>query len=123
MKLKRIDLSYGKGKKSLSIPEPNLAGFLKPISTDKRLEADEAFTNALDNPIGNEKLAKIVFAWIQDKIFEDGSYWCGYTFPDMVIWPEEKITWTNAVVLIAADAIYNLTPAGRLFNHEHWGKT
>ena len=70
--------------------------------------------------MGNQKLAEIVFTWIQDKIFEDGSYWCGYTFPDMVIWPEEKITWTNAVVLMAADAIYQLTPAGHMFSHEFW---
>jgi hypothetical protein len=36
----------------------------------------------------------------------------------MVLWPEEKITWTNAVVLMAADALYDLTPAGRLFSHQ-----
>jgi hypothetical protein len=38
----------------------------------------------------------------------------------MVLWPEEKITWTNAVVLMAADALYNLTPAGRMFSHRAW---
>ncbi len=70
--------------------------------------------------MGNDNLAKIVFNWIQDRCFDDGTYWCGFTFPDMVIWPEEKITWTNAVVLMAADALYNLTPAGQLFNHEFW---
>ncbi len=70
--------------------------------------------------MGNIKLSEILFNWIQDKMFEDGSYWCGYTFPDMVVWPEEKISWTNAVVLMAADAIYNITPAGRIFNHEFW---
>ena len=70
--------------------------------------------------IGNFELAHIVFDWIQDRTFEDGTCWCGYTFPDMVIWPEEKVTWTNAVVLMAADALYNLTPAGRLFYHSSW---
>lgn len=72
---------------------------------------------------GNRSLAEIVFSWIADKRFEDGTYWCGYTFPDMVIWPEEKISWTNAVVLMAADAIYDLTPAGRLFSHRFWEAT
>lgn len=70
--------------------------------------------------MGNFLLARIVFSWISDYAFDDGTYWCGFTFPDMVIWPEEKITWTNAVVLMAADALYQLTPAGRLFSHEYW---
>jgi hypothetical protein len=38
----------------------------------------------------------------------------------MTVWPEEKITWTNAVVLLAADALFDLTPAGRIFNHRFW---
>ena len=70
--------------------------------------------------MGNDLLARIVFNWICDHTFDDGTFWCGFTFPDMVIWPEEKITWTNAVVLMAADALYDLTPASRLFCHDHW---
>lgn len=70
--------------------------------------------------IGNRSLAEIVFHWISDKKFEDGSYWSGFTYPDMTIWPEDKLTWTNAVVLMAADALYDLTPAGRLFSHRFW---
>jgi hypothetical protein len=52
--------------------------------------------------MGNSKLAEIVFNWISECTFDDGSYWCGFTFPDMVIWPEDKITWTNGVVMMAA---------------------
>jgi hypothetical protein len=70
--------------------------------------------------MGNNLLARIVFSWICDHTFEDHTFWCGFTFPDMVLWPEEKITWTNAVVLMAADALYDLTPAARLFNHAYW---
>ena len=70
--------------------------------------------------IGNRSLAEIVFHWISDKKFDDGSYWAGFTFPDMTIWPEDKLTWTNAVVLMAADALYDLTPASRLFSHRFW---
>jgi len=70
--------------------------------------------------MGNRNLSEIVFTWIQNKTNEDGSYWCGFTCPDMTIWPKDKSTWTNAVVLIAADAIYDLTPAGRLFSHRFW---
>lgn len=72
---------------------------------------------------GNAKVAEIVFNWLHERKFEDASYWCGFTFPDMVIWPEEKITWTNGVVLMAADALYHLTDASRLFNHEFWRET
>lgn len=69
---------------------------------------------------GNERIAGIIFNWMHERRFEDGSYWCGFTYPDMVIWPEEKITWTNAVVLMAADALYHLTPASCLFHHGFW---
>ena len=70
--------------------------------------------------MGHTDLAGIVFGWISDKRFEDGTFWCGYTFPDMVVWPEDKITWTNAVVLMALDALFQLTPAHDLFSHDHW---
>jgi len=70
--------------------------------------------------MGNRELGEIVFGWIRDRTFEDGSYWCGFTFPDMVIWPEDRLTWTNAVVLMAVDALYHMTPASRLFSHRVW---
>ena len=69
---------------------------------------------------GKIETAKLVFSWIQDRVYKDNTFWCGYTYPDMVIWPEEKISWTNAVVLLAADAIYSLTPASGLFSHRSW---
>jgi hypothetical protein len=70
--------------------------------------------------MGNLKLAEIVFSWIVDRRFDDGSYWCGFVCPDMVIWPEDKLTWTNAAALMAADAIYNLSAASGLFSHKFW---
>ena len=70
--------------------------------------------------MGNFELAKIVFNWICDRKYEDGSYCCGFTCPELIIWPQDKITWTNAAALIAADAIYHLTPASVLFSHRFW---
>ena len=70
--------------------------------------------------MGSSKKADIVFSWIQDRVYDDKTFWCGYTYPDMVIWPEEKLSWTNAVVLMAADALYELSPASRLFSHTSW---
>jgi hypothetical protein len=70
--------------------------------------------------MGAVKQGGIVFNWIQDRTFPDGSYWSGFTYPEIVVWPEDKITWTNAAILLAADALYDLTPAGRLFGHQFW---
>ncbi len=123
---------------------PILAGVLTGSDAQKRIDrywakymiADRGVRCVSDEPwvtiaetselvialaaMGNRSLAKIVFSWIADRRYEDDSYWCGFTYPDMIIWPEEKITWTNAAALIAADAIYNLTSAGQLFSHEFW---
>ncbi len=70
--------------------------------------------------IRQTKLARILLEWIAPRTFEDGTFWCGFTFPEGVIWPEEKITWTNGVVLLAADALCGLTPASSLFRHDFW---
>ncbi|MBN2284750.1 MAG: phenyltransferase domain-containing protein [Deltaproteobacteria bacterium] len=72
--------------------------------------------------MGNTGLAEMFLKWIADKKFDDGTYWCGVTFPDGVIWPEEKITWTNAAVIMAVDAVYNITPASQLFKHTFWSR-
>ncbi len=70
--------------------------------------------------MGETEKALIIFNWLSAHTFDDGSFWCGFTVPDMTRWPEEKITWTNAVVLLAADALFNLTPGGQLFSHSWW---
>jgi hypothetical protein len=69
---------------------------------------------------GDRKRAARIFELLRDYRYPDGSYWCGFTIPERTIWPEEKISWTNAVVLLAADAIYRLTPAAGLFDHDFW---
>lgn len=79
------------------------------------------FVLALD-AMGDKDLAKIVFNWIMDCRFEDGTFWCGFTHPDMIIWPEDKLTWTNAVVMMAADALYSITQASNLFDHAFWAE-
>jgi len=40
--------------------------------------------------IEDDNRAKTIFSWLGDKRYPDGSYWMGVTFPDTVIWPEEK---------------------------------
>ncbi len=70
--------------------------------------------------LGRREKAGMVFSWIQSKVYEDKTFWCGHTVPDMNIWPEEKIAWTNAAVLMALDTLYELTGAARLFSHSAW---
>ncbi|MDJ0830274.1 MAG: phenyltransferase domain-containing protein [Desulfobacterales bacterium] len=70
--------------------------------------------------MGNHALAAEVLHWISDKRYRDGAFWCGFTCPDMTIWPEDKLTWTNAVILMAADALHELSPASCLFHHQFW---
>jgi hypothetical protein len=70
--------------------------------------------------IGDFDRAETVFNWLRDKKFDDGCYWMGVTFPDTVIWPEEKTSWTAAAVLLAYDALNEMTPASRMFNHSFW---
>jgi hypothetical protein len=70
--------------------------------------------------IGAYEEAEQVFSWLGDKKYDDGSYWMGVTFPDQVVWPDEKTTWTAAAVLLAYDALRGGTPAGGLFSHSSW---
>ncbi|PID75009.1 MAG: phenyltransferase domain-containing protein [Desulfobacterales bacterium] len=70
--------------------------------------------------MGRRDKAAMVFSWIQSKVYEDNTFWCGYTLPDMKIWPEEKFSWTNAAGIMAMDALYEGTDASRLFSHWAW---
>ncbi|MGQ9609613.1 MAG: lactate racemase domain-containing protein [bacterium] len=55
----KIHISYGNEKKEISIPDSNLAGFLKPSLPVKRIKPEDAFNSALNEPIGNVKLEDI----------------------------------------------------------------
>lgn len=66
--------------------------------------------------MGRREQACVVFDWIGERRFEDGAYWAGFTFPDMTVWPQDRLTWTQAGVLLAADALFRLSPAADLFS-------
>jgi hypothetical protein len=59
--------------------------------------------------------ARVLFTNIQQFQLGDGSWWTGYVFTDQVHWPDEKPTWTAAAVLLAADALMNITAGANLF--------
>lgn len=70
--------------------------------------------------IGRFQAAETTLNWILDKRYPNGAFWTGVTFPDGIIYTGEETTWTGAAVLLAADILYHLTPAGRLFRHATW---
>ena len=55
-------------------------------------------------------LTKIL--WHQDC---DGGWWTGHVYLENIFWPPEKPTWTGAAVILAIDAIEELTDGHRLF--------
>ncbi len=59
--------------------------------------------------------AKILFATLPQWQQTDGGFVTGYVFKDNLIWPEDKTSWTAGAVLLAADAIFKLTPAAHIF--------
>jgi hypothetical protein len=71
--------------------------------------------------MGRREQARVVFGWMGERRFEDGAYWAGFTFPDMTVWPQDRLTWTQAGVLLAADALFRLSPAAGLFSPDPGG--
>jgi hypothetical protein len=65
---------------------------------------------------GFDDLALDLFTWAQRLRQDDGSYWTGLVFPDLVTFPnEERSTYTAAAVVLAADALSDASPAAGLF--------
>lgn len=59
--------------------------------------------------------ARELFANLARYQIEDGSWWTGYAFADDVMWPDERPTWTAGAVLLAIDALDQVTNASHLF--------
>lgn len=68
--------------------------------------------------MGNFLEAETLLRWIQDNRYDDGAYWTGLALPEREIYTREKTSWTGAAVLLAADMLYELSPACRLFSHQ-----
>jgi hypothetical protein len=60
--------------------------------------------------IGDRGCAARLFADVQHLRADDGAYWTGYVYPDDAHWPVEQSTFTAAAVVLAADALADLTP-------------
>ena len=64
---------------------------------------------------GEQAKAHNLFNDLQRFQVEDGSWWTGYVFTDDVHWPDERPAWTAAAIMLAADALFQLTPAHAFF--------
>ncbi|WP_210443315.1 prenyltransferase [Nocardioides sp. SYSU D00065] len=60
--------------------------------------------------VGDRERALQLFADMQHLRTDAGSYWTGYVWPDEVNWPAEQTTYTAAAVVLAADALSDITP-------------
>ncbi|WP_084959392.1 prenyltransferase [Thermoactinospora rubra] len=69
---------------------------------------------ALD-AIGDRGRARLLFAEVQHLRHEDGSYWTGWQFANRRHFPHERSGYTAAAVVLAADALLELTPASGIF--------
>ncbi|MEX1217638.1 MAG: hypothetical protein WEA11_03855 [Acidimicrobiales bacterium] len=66
--------------------------------------------------VGNRNHALALFSWAQQLRCEDGHYWTGIVFPDEVHFPaDERTTYTDAAIILAADALSRTSPASGLF--------
>jgi len=66
--------------------------------------------------VGERARAVEMFEWAQALRADDGHYWTGIVFPELVHFPgDEKSTYTSASVILAADALSGTSPAAGLF--------
>ena len=57
-----------------------------------------------------------LFTWAQRLRQDDGSYWTGLVFPELITFPtDERSTYTAAAVVLAADALSGTSAASGLF--------
>jgi hypothetical protein len=66
--------------------------------------------------VGQRDVALTLFRWAQGLRADDGHYWTGIVFPELVHFPgDEKTTYTDASIVLAADALSGASPAAGLF--------
>jgi hypothetical protein len=70
--------------------------------------------------LGQRDRATDLFAWAQRLRDDDGHYFTGIVFPEMVHFPgNERSTYTAASIVLAADALSGATKASGLFVDHH----
>ena len=66
--------------------------------------------------LGERERALELFGWAQQLRSPDGHFFTGIVFPEMVHFPgNERSTYTDASIVLAADALAGASPASALF--------
>ncbi len=63
---------------------------------------------------GQRDLAEQIFETTHAVTDENGVYWMGHQLEEDIFWPRERPAWTQAAVILAADALYGNSPASEL---------
>ncbi|MCF6292971.1 MAG: hypothetical protein L3J04_06205, partial [Robiginitomaculum sp.] len=61
-----------------------------------------------------EKRAKELMQTIKSLRADNGGYWMGWQSQEDIFWPMERPSWTAAAVILALDALHNISPASQL---------
>jgi hypothetical protein len=66
---------------------------------------------------GRRDTALDLFTWAQAHRLDDGRYWTGMVYPELITFPDgEQSTYTAAAVILAADALDGTSPTAGLFS-------
>ncbi|MEM9226208.1 MAG: prenyltransferase [Pseudomonadota bacterium] len=134
----RFDRRGGGQRYAMDWYYPILAGVLPPAQAKQRFDADWArfVVDGLgcrcvdDEPwvtvaetaelvmaalcIGEREKAERLFETINPVRDEAGVYWMGWQFEESLFWPLEQPSWTQAAVILAADALWGKSAASQL---------
>jgi hypothetical protein len=83
-----------------------------------RCVADEPWVTAAETAelaiacmtVGWTGKARKLIADLEPLSARSGGYWMGWQYEESILWPQERPSWTSAAVVLAADAIEQLTP-------------
>ena len=64
---------------------------------------------------GKIEQAATHLGWLDQFRDADGAYWMGMQVEEETFWPVEQPAWTAGAVLLAHDAVHQMTPAHGLF--------
>lgn len=67
--------------------------------------------------IGEDERAADLLANLNTYRDKTGAYWMGWQTEEQIFWPRERPSWTQAAVILAADALNRDTPGSRVLTH------
>lgn len=69
--------------------------------------------------VAQKDQARALLADLAPLVADQGGYWMGWQFTENVIWPHERPSWTAGALVLAADALDDLTPGSSLLVRNH----